>query len=607
MQRLFFLLAFLILSSSVGWASHIRAGEITAERISNSTFTYKLTLVVYTKSSSGINIDEATLNASPVIGSAIIWSDTVPFTDTVNLGNDVTRARYEFTATFNVGAYRFWFRDENRVEGVLNMDQSLNTAFYIETLVTMDPGLGLNTSPILLVPPIDDGSTNQIYNYNPGAFDADGDSLTYEMDIPMRDTARDVINYIDPGLVAGTNPVTLDTLLGNLEWDVPLVPGEYNIAYRIYEWRNGNLIGYIHRDMQITIVDNNNNKPELNIPDDTCVVSGSTLNVGIGASDPDGDALVFEAYGGVIPPATFVDTSFGFNYGGRFTWTPGCLDVREDPYQIVFKASDSPSKDPNLVDIQSWNVKVSGPKVSNVLVNDLVSPFGLSLTWDTYSCTNASTINIYRKGCSSGGDFDVCVEITPEDLGFELVGTVDANVSSFLDTAVTKGQQYCYVLQVEFPAPEFGKSIVSDESCAIAGANFPLMTKVSVTRTDELQGSIRVEWQDPLDTNITINPANVVVWRSVNDTTNFVSLGTFPTRSILDTGLNTVDNQYHYKVIHQTSESDAASSVFLTATGTSGSVSLSWDAEVPWENGRFLPLHLCKIWSRHKSAIEHSR
>ena len=52
---------------------------------------------------------------------------------------------------------------------------------YVETVLTMNSGLGLNQSPILSVPPIDQGCLGRIFTHNPGAYDPDGDSLRYEI------------------------------------------------------------------------------------------------------------------------------------------------------------------------------------------------------------------------------------------------------------------------------------------------------------------------------------------------------------------------------------------------------------------------------------------
>ena len=53
--------------------------------------------------------------------------------------------------------------------------------FYIQSCLTISPFTGDNTSPILLNPPIDLACVGEIFEHNPGAWDEDGDSLSYEL------------------------------------------------------------------------------------------------------------------------------------------------------------------------------------------------------------------------------------------------------------------------------------------------------------------------------------------------------------------------------------------------------------------------------------------
>ncbi len=63
--------------------------------------------------------------------------------------------------------------------------------------------------------------------------------------------------------------------------------GEYNVAFYIIEWRDGVEIGRINRDMQIVISCDDNNRPQITVPQDTCVIAGNTISDTIYAEDPD--------------------------------------------------------------------------------------------------------------------------------------------------------------------------------------------------------------------------------------------------------------------------------------------------------------------------------
>jgi hypothetical protein len=76
------------------------------------------------------------------------------------------------------------------------------------------------------------------------------------------------------------------------------------------EWQ---IIGYVVRDMQIIIENSNNNRPELILPDDLCVVAGTKIEEIIQGSDPDGDPIKIEVFGDPVEilssPATYTPES----------------------------------------------------------------------------------------------------------------------------------------------------------------------------------------------------------------------------------------------------------------------------------------------------------
>ena len=152
------------------------------------------------------------------------------------------------------------------------MNNSVNTRFYIETLIDIDPFKGCNNTPQLLIPPIDRACPGVAYFHNPGAFDPDGDSLSYEMVVPFSDRNVTVANYRDPNNSGfynnyntanedGNGPPTfsIDPVSGLLTWDSPGAIGEYNIAFKIIEWRKDSLtntyrkLSATTRDMQIVV------------------------------------------------------------------------------------------------------------------------------------------------------------------------------------------------------------------------------------------------------------------------------------------------------------------------------------------------------------------
>ncbi|MDZ7648032.1 MAG: hypothetical protein U5K54_13120 [Cytophagales bacterium] len=86
----------------------------------------------------------------------------------------------------------------------------MDTRFYVETQIIIDPFLGCSNTPRLLVPPIDKGCTGAAFYHNPGAFDPDGDSLSFELTIPKREKDANVFGYLDPNAKKFYDAIGLD-------------------------------------------------------------------------------------------------------------------------------------------------------------------------------------------------------------------------------------------------------------------------------------------------------------------------------------------------------------------------------------------------------------
>ncbi|HLT08332.1 MAG TPA: hypothetical protein VK014_12450, partial [Cyclobacteriaceae bacterium] len=384
-------------------ATHIRAGEIIAERISVQTLTYRITVVGYTDTGSSVIFGPGEINFGD--GRKEVLNTESEVSTVESLGNEIEKHTFIIIHTYQgPGNYTIRFQEFNRNDNTLNMDQSVNTPFYIETSITIDPFLGINNSPILTIPPVDNGAVNQTYIHNPGAYDPDGDSLAYVLDIPKQDYQREVNNYRSPASPEfsnstqdGSGPafLELDPLTGDLIWDAPGTAGQFNVAFRIEEWRKVNgvyqRIGYVVRDMQIIIENTDNRRPVLELPDDLCVVAGTNIEEIIQGSDPDGDPIKIEIFGDPIEitssPASYDPVSVFQPTPGiiNFSWQTVCDHVRERQYQVRVRISDDPDSGPSLVDIKTWNITVIGPPP---VVNEVEQASGRSaeISWDPYTC-----------------------------------------------------------------------------------------------------------------------------------------------------------------------------------------------------------------------------
>lgn len=611
---LFSLLLLFFFSSDV-WATHIRAGEITAERVSVQTLTYKITVVGYTDTRSSVIFGPGEIDFGDGTEKKTLNTEA-DFVLVESLGNQIEKNTFVITHTFQgPGRYTIRFREFNRNDRTLNMDNSVDTPFYIETQIIIDPFIGINNSPVLTIPPVDNGAVNKRYIHNPGAYDPDGDSLAYVMDIPKQDFQRPVNNYRSPGSSEfsfrqedGTTPafLTLDPLTGDLVWDAPGMAGQFNVAFRIQEWRKiagkFELIGYVVRDMQIIIENSNNRRPELILPDDICVVAGEKIeDIIIQGSDPDGDPIKIELFGDPIEittsPATYSPMAVFQPSPGivRFNWQTVCAHVREREYDVRVRITDQPRSGPALVDIKTWRIKVVGPPPvwDNIEQGQSRS---VNLEWQPYACSNAADVmQVWRRINSDPYEPDSCE--TGIRAGYELVGVTNMSTFNFLDTnmgeGLAPGNTYCYRLVAGYPSPRNGLSIVSEEICVTIDVDVPIITNVSIEATDAASGEIFVKWTPPYDIDRTQFPGpftyELVRRTGFTGNQNRVSVVSTADTFFTDTGLNTENLVYNYKVILKENtttidSSSSASSVRLEPVIINEAIELNWSFTVPWNN-----------------------
>jgi len=628
---------FLLANAFQASATHLRAGEIIVERV-GCTDQWKITVRAFTKSKDTPVLfggdDTAILDFGD--GSTPFHVPTVPNTIRYDLdpGGSIATASYFVYHRYSPGDYLISYKEPNRNQGVLNMDKSVDTEFYIETLISIDPFFGCDNSPQLKVPPIDRGCIGVSWTHNPGAFDPDGDSLSYELVVPYQDRNLTVNNYKDPadqkfytsynrGNEAhnGTPSFKIDHRDGTITWDSPGAAGEYNIAFIVREWRKIQGIwykmGYVRRDMQIIIDDCNDKRPDLIIPKDTCVVAGTVLNAKILGIDPDKDPIKIEAFSEIftLAPAqspASVSPSPAFRPSPdtlHFTWNTTCEHVKDQPYQVVFKITDNNPSGFHLVTFKTWFIKVVGP-APKWKKAQLVPKRNVDLEWETYQCQNAQSMQIWRRDSKINFEPDNCETGMPPFLGYTLIDVVpikDANnvpFDKYRDTNNNKGlapgATYCYRLVAVFPQPQGGESYVSKDTCiGPILADAPIITNVTVDKTGTDDGKITVRWRKPFDINTALFPPpySYDLYRGVGFAgapgTTPVYTGTDTT--FVDGGLNTENNPYNYTVVlHDAGgtvvdTSAVASSVRLDAKAQIQQIELNWTAFVPWSNQ--LPLY----------------
>ncbi len=629
------LLGTLVLSQ-VAMATHNRAGEIIYKRVNENPFLYEISIVTYTKTGGpsdeadrcelelffGDGTSETVSRSNGVIGNPCGEGQG----NGVLIGNstryNVYTTQHEFPGA---GTFVMSMEDPMRNGGVLNIKDSDNVPFYIESVLVIDVATGGNQAPILRNPPIDNACINIPFYHNPGAVDPEGDSLVYSIVASKSYDGGPIAGYVFPDQIepGPNNNLSINPVTGTMTWDSPKVRGEYNVAILIEEYRtnpNNGLVfkvGSIMRDMQIDVdvCDLDNQPPVIVMNEEVCVTAGGTLSELITAEDPNDDEVTLSAVGQPLDPGNAGFATPDATITGTvpvemiFSWYPNCEKVRKTPYWMYFKAKEehpATSNQVELVDFKALEITVNAPAVQIIQI----TPVGTSLRvqWSEAICQEASGYEIYRYSDSLGYSAPECRTGIPEQLGYEKVGTLEGVASTaFVDDnaglGLVHGQRYCYMVVTTFD--DGSESYPSNESCGLLVRDVPILNKVSVVVTDEVNGVDSVAWYSPIDlkTDIFGPPYRYKLSRATSITGPFEEIFVGPgaqdpfslDTTYVDQGLNTLNQQYYYKIEMLSGASEVsigaartAASVFLEAEPADNRLTLRWNVDVPWKNDAYV-------------------
>lgn len=597
-------------------ATHNEAGEILVCHVGGpGSLTYEATIITYTNPNSPADRPEFILDwgdGSPLDTIARDAADVV-----IVAGISTQRNLYIQQHVYpGPGVYLLQYIDPNRVADVVNIPGSVNVPMCVQTQLVISV-MGNNCSPTFLNPPIQNACLGQPWIHNPGAYDSDGDSLSFEPMVCLgADTDGDGSGNPIPGykfpnemMPGANNQYSINPVTGTITWDAPQQNGIYNIAFIVREWRmiNGQWvsIGWVERDMQVIVGPCNNRPPVLEQLRDTCVEAGTTLNITVQATDPDaGQTITLDAVGGPfqVPssPAVFTSSPAQNTVFGNFSWNTNCSHVRQQPYQVVFNARDN-YPPVQLQDFKTMRITVVAPAPQN----PSATPNGavMDLAWDPSVCTNATGYRIYRRQGPSGWQHAYCETGVPAYTGFQYIGgTTGVNSTTFTDAGLGFGVQYCYRVVATFA--DGAQSYASEEFCNMLRRDLPIMTHVSVGVTDNSAGIDTVRWSNAYDLDTVQFPGPYLfkLYRGTgyNNAGQLLYTGTpspflaNPDTAFLDQGLDTRNTAHVYRVELYgdggntlVGSGNAASSVFIMPEPNDGQVTLHINYTTPWLNTVF--------------------
>ena len=308
--------------------------------------------------------DDPTPNGQPLCN----WNWTGSYLTPINGARKINI--YTVPHTFpGPGNYHMWIDDQDRMQYINNITGSVGVDYYMFNTLTIPVGNPpyINSPLITNSPVCQYGCTGACYTYNPGAYipnlpaGAD-DSISYQLGKSLQLNTSDptvpemaVGYYVPPG-------VTLDPVRGTLSWCNPDSQGIWNfvilmITYqRTYETIGGitqKLIQPIDtEELELEVIINQSCNTPLVSSKDTCIVAGGSVSITYTVTPPGIPVFISDAGEPFTrtPAATLSTLGGPFNTDvtTTFNWTTNCDEVRENPYEVVIRATKKLSKAPTL-------------------------------------------------------------------------------------------------------------------------------------------------------------------------------------------------------------------------------------------------------------------
>lgn len=358
-------LALLAFAAQKAYASHAAGAELLYEHVSGNT--YKITYKFY-RDCTGIS-EPSSLNCcyfnscSPsAINSIILNKISGPngtevalscpgFGTTCGSGSTPGYREWIYTGIVTLATqcnyWTFYVGENARNSTITNLVNPGSQTLYVETTFDNLAANG-NSSPYFTVKPVPYTCVGSPYIFNNGAVDPDGDSLSFDIVAPLdgpttcqaypNPTAIAFVNssynLIDNPIDCG-NSFSIDPQTGAISF-TPISQQRGVVTVRVKEWRNGQVIGTILRDLQIVVLPCNNISPTLNIPANTlnnatlangqitmCANETGAFCYDIVAPNPAATLQVSDNHLITIPTSTINYSGMGTDsVRGCFSWTP---------------------------------------------------------------------------------------------------------------------------------------------------------------------------------------------------------------------------------------------------------------------------------------------
>jgi hypothetical protein len=423
MKKLFLLTPLLFLFNDLK-ASHVAGAELTYQcagtGIYNLTFTFyrdcfgidpPWTVSCEVDNSCGFPLNSATLTRDSFPITQIIPNCSLPTTCEGGINTGIQKWIYSgqiiLPAECPYWNFAVTMSTRNAAITVGVNPDSYN--LYVTASLNNTNGI-CDTSPVFGIDPVVFACTYQPYCLDPGIFDAEGDSIVCSLIAPL--TSPNQTFPFDSGYsfnepVKSIPPVSINYNNGILCFNA-IQPDISVYAILVSEFRNGELIGQVERDIELFTISCSNAPPYLSGINgsgtfDTIVCVNTPTCFDIFSHDPNVSDSTNIALDQSIAGATFT-TSQGQNENGQFCWTPGLNDVSSNPYCFTVNTHDN-----------SCPARQQGQRQYCITVYDSIACLTLSVK---NSIASFEAIKIYPQPASDYFVIDYGSDVTGKKLTF---------------------------------------------------------------------------------------------------------------------------------------------------------------------------------------------
>ncbi len=286
------LLFFLLFQNKELYATHAAGGELLYELVSGTTDTYRFTFKFYRDCNPGSIREPETVkmcyanqcgvqNRSVILrkisgslpdgrpNGSPVGTGCISLPTTCAGGSLAGYQEWWYTADVTItdicDNWKFWVSIAARNHAITNLLDPGQRMIYIEAMLNnaVSPE---NSSPYFSTAPIPYCCIGYPFTYDNGAVDPDGDSLVFESIVPRTGSNNNEnclmppvdISYTSPFYNAQDNPFatgnsfSVDAATGIVSF-TPVIQQVVVITVKVSEYRNGRLIGYVIRDIQIVV------------------------------------------------------------------------------------------------------------------------------------------------------------------------------------------------------------------------------------------------------------------------------------------------------------------------------------------------------------------